>query len=74
VRSLHQHLEARANGVGEIGVDWLGNDIVIEAVEDPDVKSYSGFVAVEQERDPCTSGGSLGDVKQSRDYLESVGF
>jgi CreA protein len=27
-----------ADVVGEIGVDWLGNDIVIEAVEDPDVK------------------------------------
>jgi len=37
-------------------------------------KNYSGFIAVEQERDPRNSGGSLHDVKQSRDYLASVGF
>ena len=27
-----------ATGVGKINVDWTGNDIAIEAVEDPDVK------------------------------------
>jgi inosose dehydratase len=37
-------------------------------------KNYCGFIAVEQERDPRNSGGSLHDVKQSRDYLASVGF
>ena len=26
------------NEVGSVGVDWTGNDIAIEAVEDPDVK------------------------------------
>ena len=35
---------------------------------------YSGFVTVEQERDPRNAGGSLADVKASRDYLRSVGF
>lgn len=34
---------------------------------------YGGFITVEQERDPH-AGGSLADVKASRDYLTSVGF
>ena len=29
---------ASAEQVGEVGVDWLGNDIVIEAVSDPEVE------------------------------------
>jgi inosose dehydratase len=35
---------------------------------------YAGFITVEQERDPKNAGGSLADVKASRDYLKSVGF
>ncbi|OHV79625.1 TIM barrel protein [Ensifer sp. LCM 4579] len=35
---------------------------------------YHGFVTVEQERDPLSVSGSLADVKESRDYLRSVGF
>ncbi|GGE16011.1 hypothetical protein GCM10011390_38860 [Aureimonas endophytica] len=35
---------------------------------------YEGFITVEQERDPRHAGGSLADVKASRDYLTSVGF
>jgi inosose dehydratase len=35
---------------------------------------YQGFITVEQERDPLNAGGSLADVKASRDYLRSVGF
>jgi inosose dehydratase len=35
---------------------------------------YHGFITVEQERDPLNVAGSLEDVKQSRDYLRSVGF
>jgi inosose dehydratase len=35
---------------------------------------YQGFITVEQERDPLSAGGSLADVKASRDYLKSVGF
>lgn len=34
-----------ADQVGEIGVDWLGNDIVIEAVEDPGVSGVTCHVA-----------------------------
>jgi inosose dehydratase len=37
-------------------------------------KNYVGFVTVEQERDPRNSSGSLCDVKQSRDYLATIGF
>ncbi|WP_152048826.1 TIM barrel protein [Aureimonas psammosilenae] len=36
--------------------------------------SYAGFITVEQERDPRNAGGSLADVKASRDYLTSAGF
>jgi CreA protein len=36
---------ASAKEVGEVGVDWLGNDIVIEAVADPDVKGITCHVA-----------------------------
>ena len=35
---------------------------------------YAGFITVEQERDPKNAGGSLADVKASRDYLKRVGF
>jgi inosose dehydratase len=35
---------------------------------------YEGFITVEQERDPLNAGGSLADVKASREYLKSVGF
>lgn len=35
---------------------------------------YAGFITVEQERDPMNAGGSLADVKASRDYLRSIGF
>jgi inosose dehydratase len=36
--------------------------------------NYHGYITIEQERDPRNSGGSLGDVMQSLDYLKSVGF
>lgn len=35
---------------------------------------YHGCITIEQERDPRNAGGSLADVKQSLDYLKSVGF
>jgi inosose dehydratase len=35
---------------------------------------YEGFITVEQERDPLNAGGSLADVKASREYLKNVGF
>lgn len=36
---------ASAQQVGEVGVDWLGNDIIIEAVQDPKVKGVTCHVS-----------------------------
>lgn len=36
---------AQAEQVGEIGVDWAGNDIVIEAIPDPDVTGVTCHIA-----------------------------
>ncbi|APZ54917.1 CreA family protein [Salipiger abyssi] len=38
-------LFASAEQVGEVGVDWTGNDIVIEAIADPEVKGVTCHVA-----------------------------
>ena len=38
-------LPARAEQVGEVGVDWLGNDILIEAVSDPKISGVTCHVA-----------------------------
>ncbi len=35
---------AHAEQVGEIGVDWLGNDIIVEAIEDPKVQGVTCYV------------------------------
>jgi len=36
---------ARAEQVGEVDVDWVGNDIVIEAVSDPEISGVTCHVA-----------------------------
>lgn len=36
---------ARADQVGEVGVDWLGNDIIIDAVADPEIAGVTCHVA-----------------------------
>ncbi len=38
-------LPAAAQQVGEVGVDWLGNDIVIEAISDPQVQGVTCHVS-----------------------------
>ncbi len=38
-------LPAAAQEVGRIGVDWVGNDIVIEAIPDPKVQGVTCHVA-----------------------------
>lgn len=38
-------LPALAQQVGEVGVDWLGNDIIIEAVKDPEVEGVTCHVS-----------------------------
>lgn len=35
---------------------------------------YNGYITIEQERDPRNAATSLRDVKQSIDYLKSIGF
>ncbi len=37
--------QLRAEVVGEVDVDWLGNDIVIEAFDDPDVEGITCHVS-----------------------------
>jgi CreA protein len=34
-----------AEQVGEVGVDWVGNDIIIEAIADPDVSGVTCHIA-----------------------------
>ena len=36
---------SRAEEVGEVGVDWLGGDIKIEAIEDPKVQGITCHVS-----------------------------
>lgn len=36
---------AQAEKVGEVGVDWLGNDIIIEAISDPEVDGVTCHVS-----------------------------
>ncbi|WP_299841698.1 CreA family protein [uncultured Paracoccus sp.] len=38
-------LPAAAEEVGEIGVDWVGNDIIIEAIADPEVQGVTCHLA-----------------------------
>lgn len=35
----------RAEEVGTVDVDWLGNDIIVEALSDPDVKGVTCHIA-----------------------------
>ena len=36
---------ALAEKVGEVGVDWIGNDIIVEAIPDPEVAGVTCHVA-----------------------------
>ncbi|NUB43479.1 CreA family protein [Fertoebacter nigrum] len=38
-------LPATAQQVGEVGVDWVGNDIIIDALPDPEVQGVTCHVA-----------------------------
>ena len=38
-------LPGHAEEMGRVGVDWIGNDIVIEAIEDPEVQGVTCHVA-----------------------------
>ena len=45
VLALSPTAPASAQQVGEVGVDWLGNDIVVEAVKDPEVEGVTCHVS-----------------------------
>ncbi len=36
---------SRADEVGQVGVDWLGNDIIIEAITDPQVQGVTCHIS-----------------------------
>lgn len=36
---------AQAEQIGEIGVDWVGNDIIVEAISDPEVEGVTCHIA-----------------------------
>ncbi len=36
---------ARAEEIGQVGVDWVGNDIIIEALKDPKVEGVTCHIA-----------------------------
>ncbi|WP_424972340.1 CreA family protein [Dinoroseobacter sp. S76] len=38
-------LPAHAEQVGNVGVDWVGNDIIIEAIQDPEVTGVTCHIA-----------------------------
>jgi inosose dehydratase len=64
--------DACAKGVMcPIGKGVIDYPAIRRLLEDID---YHGYITIEQERDPRNVGGSLRDVAQSLDYLESVGF
>lgn len=36
---------AHAEVVGKVGVDWVGNDVIVEAIPDPDVEGVTCHIA-----------------------------
>lgn len=54
-----------------IGTGSLDYPAIRQALKDI---NYSGYITIEQERDPRNSDTSLRDVKASVDYLKSVGY
>ncbi|WP_299814181.1 CreA family protein [uncultured Jannaschia sp.] len=43
--SLALAAPASAEQVGEVGVDWVGNDIIIDAIQDPKVEGVTCHIA-----------------------------
>lgn len=54
--------------IGTGSLDYPGIKAALEDI------GYSGYITIEQERDPRNSDTSLRDVKASVDYLKSVGY
>jgi CreA protein len=45
IAALIAAVPAAAEQVGEVGVDWLGNDIIVEAINDPKVEGVTCHVS-----------------------------
>ena len=54
--------------IGQGSLDYPGIRMSLEEI------GYSGYITIEQERDPRNADGSLEDVKESVTYLKSVGY
>ena len=54
--------------IGTGALDYPGIKQALEEI------GYSGYITIEQERDPRNSNTSLRDVKASVEYLKSVGY
>lgn len=54
--------------IGTGCLDYPGIKAALEEI------GYSGYITIEQERDPRNSDASLRDVKASVEYLKSVGY
>lgn len=54
--------------IGSGALNYPGIKKVLEEI------NYNGYITIEQERDPRNQETSLRDVKQSVDYLKSVGY
>ena len=54
--------------IGKGCLDYPGIKDTLEEI------GYSGYITIEQERDPRNSDTSLSDVKESVSYLKSVGY
>lgn len=64
--------DACAKGVMcPIGQGIIDYDSIHQLLKEID---YHGYITIEQERDPRNADTSLRDVKQSVDYLKSIGF
>ncbi|MDR7246264.1 sugar phosphate isomerase/epimerase family protein [Priestia megaterium] len=72
---MEEHIrffDACAKGVMcPIGQGIIDYDSIHKLLKEID---YHGYITIEQERDPRNSDTSLRDVKQSVDYLKSVGY
>jgi CreA protein len=58
---------AAAEEIGQVGVDWVGNDIIIEALPDPDVQGVTCHVAYFERSlfDRFTNGNIFEDPSNS---------
>lgn len=54
--------------IGKGSLDYPGIKLALEEI------GYSGYITIEQERDPRNSDTSLRDVKESVTYLKHVGY